>query len=145
MTLDNEEAKIVVGQNVPFITGSFTNTGTGGGAANPFQTIERKDVGLTLRIKPQIGEGGTVRMTIYQESSNVAASSRARHRDAGPTTDKRSIESTVVVDDGQIMVLGGLIEGRVHRRPSPRCRCSATCRWSARCSAARTARAPRPT
>jgi hypothetical protein len=64
VALDNEEAKIVIGQNVPFITGSYTNTGTGGStAANPFQTIERKDVGITLRIKSQIGEGGTVRMT----------------------------------------------------------------------------------
>ena len=92
MTLDNEEAKIVVGQNVPFVTGSFTNTGTGGGAVNPFQTIERKDVGLTLRIRPQIGEGGTVRMTIFQENSSVVRAGRAGTANAGPTTDKRSIE-----------------------------------------------------
>ena len=110
VTLDNEEAKIVVGQNVPFITGSFTNTGTGAGAINPFQTIERKDVGLTLRIKPQIGEGGTIRMMIYQEISSVVPRARARHRDAGLTTDKRAIETTVVVDDGQIIVLGGLMK-----------------------------------
>ncbi|MDE2300008.1 MAG: type II secretion system secretin GspD, partial [Burkholderiales bacterium] len=71
VTLDNEEAKIVVGQNVPFVTGQYTNTGTG--TTSPFQTIERKDVGITLRIKPQIGEDGTVRMTIYQESSSVAS------------------------------------------------------------------------
>ena len=109
VTLDNEEAKIVVGQNVPFVTGSFTNTGTGSGSANPFQTIERKDVGLTLRIKPQIGEGNTVRMTIFQESSSVVAPA-AGTVNAGPSTAKRSIESTVVVDDGQIIVLGGLIE-----------------------------------
>jgi len=109
VTLDNEEAKIVVGQNVPFVTGSFTNTGTGSGSANPFQTIERKDVGLTLRIKPQIGEGNTVRMTIFQESSSVVAPA-AGTVNAGPSTSKRSIESTVVVDDGQIIVLGGLIE-----------------------------------
>ena len=76
ITLDNEEAKIVVGQNVPFVTGQFTNTGTG--TTNPFQTIERKDVGITLRIKPQIGEGGTVRMTIFQEPRSVD-----RHRRAG--------------------------------------------------------------
>jgi general secretion pathway protein D len=111
VTLDNEEAKIVVGQNVPFITGSFTNTG-GTGAANPFQTIERKDVGITLRIKPQIGENGTVRMTIYQESSSVATTTAAGTDNAGPTTNKRSIESTIVVDDGQIIVLGGLIEDK---------------------------------
>jgi len=108
VTLDNEEAKIVIGQNVPFITGSFTNTGSSGSAANPFQTIERKDVGLTLRIKPQVGEGGTVRMTIYQENSSVDASSKSSPQ--GLTTDKSSIETNVVVDDGQIMVLGGLLK-----------------------------------
>jgi general secretion pathway protein D len=107
VSLDNEEAKIVIGQNVPFITGQFTNTGAAGGATNPFQTIERKDVGLTLRVKPQIGEGGTVRMTIYQENSNVVAGASSA---AGPTTDKSSIETTVVIDDGQIMVLGGLLK-----------------------------------
>ena len=107
VSLDNEEAKIVIGQNVPFITGSFTNTGATGGSTNPFQTIERKDVGLTLRVKPQIGEGGTVRMTIYQENSNVVAGASSS---AGPTTDKSAIETTVVVDDGQIMVLGGLLK-----------------------------------
>ncbi|KNZ34428.1 MAG: general secretion pathway protein GspD [Methylibium sp. NZG] len=106
VSLDNEEAKIVIGQNVPFITGTFTNTGTTGGATNPFQTIERKDVGLTLRVKPQIGEGGTVRMSIFQENSNVVSAGSS----AGPTTDKSSIETTVVVDDGQIMVLGGLLK-----------------------------------
>jgi general secretion pathway protein D len=106
VALDNEEAKIVIGQNVPFITGSFTNTGATGGATNPFQTIERKDVGLTLRVKPQIGEGGTVRMTIFQENSSVVSAGSS----AGPTTDKSSIETTVVIDDGQIMVLGGLLK-----------------------------------
>jgi len=108
VTLDNEEAKIVIGQNVPFITGSFTNTGASGSAANPFQTIERKDVGLTLRIKPQVGEAGTVRMTIYQENSSVDASSKSSPQ--GLTTDKSYIETNVVVDDGQIMVLGGLLK-----------------------------------
>jgi general secretion pathway protein D len=105
MSLDNEEAKIVVGQNVPFVTGSFTNTGTGQGATNPFQTIERRDVGLTLRVRPQIGEGGTVRLTLFQENSNVVSSAG----NLGPTTDKSSIETSVVVDDGQILVLGGLL------------------------------------
>jgi len=108
VTLDNEEAKIVVGQNVPFVTGQFTSTGTG--TTNPFQTIERKDVGTTLRIKPQIGENGTVRMTIFQESSSVATTTAVGTDNAGPTTNKRSIESNIVVDDGQIIVLGGLIE-----------------------------------
>jgi general secretion pathway protein D len=107
ITLDNEEAKIVVGENVPFITGQFTNTGTA--TTSPFQTIERKDVGITLRIRPQIGEGGTVRMTIYQEQSSVKATTAAGTSNAGPSTTKRSIESTVVVDDGAILVLGGLI------------------------------------
>jgi len=110
ITLDNEEAKIVVGSNVPFITGQFTNTGTG--TTNPFQTIERKDVGLTLRIRPQIGEGGTVRMTIFQESSSVQEKAAVGTSNAGPSTNKRSIESNVVVDDGSIIVLGGLIEDR---------------------------------
>ena len=108
VTLDNEEAKIVVGSNVPFITGQFTNTGTG--TTSPFQTIERKDVGITLKIRPQIGENGTVRMTIFQESSSLSTDTAPGTTNAGPTTLKRSIESTIVVDDGQIIVLGGLIE-----------------------------------
>jgi general secretion pathway protein D len=110
ITLDNEEAKIVVGENVPFITGQFTNTGTA--TTSPFQTIERKDVGITLRIRPQIGENGTVRMTIYQEQSSVLSTAAVGTSNAGPSTTKRSIESQVVVDDGQIIVLGGLIEDR---------------------------------
>ncbi|MEO8279148.1 MAG: type II secretion system secretin GspD [Ideonella sp.] len=110
VTLDNEEAKIIVGSNVPFITGQFTNTGTA--TTSPFQTIERKDVGITLRIRPQVGEGGTVRMTLFQESSSLSSTTAPGTSNAGPSTDKRSIESTVVVDDGQILVLGGLIEDR---------------------------------
>jgi general secretion pathway protein D len=102
LTLDNEEAKIVVGQNVPFITGNTTLTN-----GNPFQTYERKDVGLTLRVKPQISESGTVKLTIYQEVSSVDASTTKNT--AGPTTNKRSIESNVLVDDGSIVVLGGLL------------------------------------
>jgi general secretion pathway protein D len=109
ITVDNEEAKIVVGRNVPFITGQFTSTGTG--TTNPFQTIERKDVGITLRIKPQIGEGGTVRLQIFQESSDVITQATGTGN-TGPTTSKRSIESNVIVDDGAILVLGGLIEDR---------------------------------
>jgi general secretion pathway protein D len=109
ITLDNEEAKIVVGENVPFITGQFTSTGTA--TTNPFQTIERKDVGITLRIKPQIGEGGAIRMTLFQEQSSVKDQATGT-ANAGPSTSKRSIEGTVTVDDGQILVLGGLIEDR---------------------------------
>jgi general secretion pathway protein D len=108
IALDNEEAKFISGQNVPFVTGSFTNSGGGGGATNPFQTIERKDVGLTLRVRPQIGEGGTIRLTIFQENSSVDPSSRSSPQ--GLITDKSSIETNVVVDDGQIMVLGGLMK-----------------------------------
>jgi len=110
LTLDNEEAKIVVGQNVPFLTGSYTNTGAGSGSTNPFQTIERRDVGLTLRIKPQISEGGTVRLQIYQEVSSV---DKTTANPAGVTTNKRAVESTVLVDDGQIVVIGGLIQDSV--------------------------------
>ena len=108
ITLDNEEAKIVVGQNVPFVTGQYTNTGSSSTTVNPFQTISRQDVGLTLRIKPQISEGGTVRMQIYQESSSVVASTASNA--AGPTTKKRSIETSALVDDGAIIALGGLVE-----------------------------------
>jgi general secretion pathway protein D len=110
ITLDNEEAKIIVGSNVPFITGQFTNTGTA--TTNPFQTIERKDVGITLRIKPQIGDNGVVRMQIFQESSSLSDRFAPGTSIAGPSTEKRSIESTVTVDDGQILVLGGLIEDK---------------------------------
>ncbi|OGB53994.1 MAG: type II secretion system protein GspD [Burkholderiales bacterium RIFOXYD12_FULL_59_19] len=109
LTLDNEEAKIVIGQNVPFVTGQFTNTGgSSNGSVNPFQTIERKDVGLTLKVKPQISENGTVKLAIYQEVSNVLASSV--NAPNGPTTNKRTIESNVLVEDGAIVVLGGLLQ-----------------------------------
>jgi general secretion pathway protein D len=109
LTLDNEEARIVIGQNVPFVTGSFTNTGGGNnGSVNPFQTIERKDVGLTLRVKPQISENGTVKMQIFQEVSSIQASSI--NSATGLITNKRSIESNVLVDDGAIVVLGGLLQ-----------------------------------
>jgi general secretion pathway protein D len=109
LTIDNEEAKIVIGQNVPFVTGQFTNTGGGNnGSVNPFQTIERKDVGLTLRIKPQISENGTIKMQIFQEVSNVDAASRGSA--SGLITNKRSIESSVLVEDGGIVVIGGLLQ-----------------------------------
>ncbi|MDB5880600.1 MAG: gspD [Ramlibacter sp.] len=108
LTLDNEEAKIVVGQNVPFVTGSFTNTGATNGSVNPFQTIERKDVGLTLRVRPQISENGTVRLQIFQEVSSVDPASV--NSPSGLTTNKSSIESNVLVDDGAIVVLGGLLK-----------------------------------
>ncbi len=107
ITLDNEEARIIVGQNVPFITGQYTTQASGGGSGvNPFQTVERKDVGLQLRVRPQVSEGGTVKMAIYQETSAVQSSTNT----AGIITSKRSIDTNVLVDDGQIIVLGGLIE-----------------------------------
>jgi general secretion pathway protein D len=105
LTLDNEEAKIVIGQNVPFITGQYAQTGAAT-TATPFQTIERKDVGLTLRVKPQISEGGSVRLQIYQEVSSV----QDQTNPAGIITNKRSLESSVLVDDGQIIVIGGLVQ-----------------------------------
>jgi general secretion pathway protein D len=110
ITLDNEEAKIIVGQNVPFITGQYTTAASSGGSAgvNPFQTVERKDIGLTLRVKPQISQGGTVRMAIYQETSAIDNS--VATNTAGLITTKRSLDTNVLVDDGQIIVLGGLID-----------------------------------
>jgi general secretion pathway protein D len=108
MTLDNEEAKIVIGNNVPFPTGSYANTGGNTGAVNPFTTVERKDVGLMLRVRPQINENGTVKMAIYQEVSKIDSATLKDPN--GPTTSKRSIESNVLVDDGSIIVLGGLLE-----------------------------------
>ncbi len=111
LTLDNEEAKIVVGENVPFITGSYAQTGSTT-TASPFQTIERKDVGLTLRIKPTILEGGTVKLQIYQEVSSVNSLTNA----AGIITNTRSLESTVLVDEGRIVVLGGLIQDSVSQQ-----------------------------
>ncbi|RYX91704.1 MAG: type II secretion system protein GspD [Comamonadaceae bacterium] len=107
LTLDNEEAKIVIGQNVPFVTGQYTNNNSSSGSVNPFQTVERKDVGITLRVKPQISENGSVKLQIFQEVSSVQASSV--NSSTGLITNKRSIESNVMVDDGAIIVLGGLL------------------------------------
>ncbi len=113
ITLDNEEAKIIVGQNVPFVTGQYTTAASAGGSAgvNPFQTVERKDIGLTLRVKPQISQGGTVRMAIYQETSGI--DNTVSTGGAGLATTKRSLDTNVLVDDGQIIVLGGLIDDKL--------------------------------
>lgn len=111
LTLDNEEAKIVIGQNVPFITGSFTTTANT--SNNPFQTIERRDVGTTLRVKPLITEGGAIRMQIFQEVSSVS-----QRLAEGIITNKRAIESTVMVEDQQIIVLGGLIQDETNNSVS---------------------------
>jgi general secretion pathway protein D len=108
LTLDNEEARIVIGQNVPFVTGQYALSGAAT-TPTPFQTVERRDVGLTLRVKPQISEGGTVRLQIYQEVSSV----QDNLNPAGVITNKRAVESTVLVDDGQIVVIGGLIQDSV--------------------------------
>ena len=108
MTLDNEEARIIIGNNVPFVTGSYANTGGNSGAVNPFTTVERKDVGLMLRVRPQINENGTVKLAIYQEVSKIDGNTLSDVN--GPTTSKRAIESNVLVEDGSIIVLGGLLE-----------------------------------
>jgi len=107
ITLENEEAKILIGQNIPITTGSYAQTGSTA-TVTPFQTFDRKDVGITLRVRPTISEGGLVKMQIYQESSTVVPGTLTLPQ--GPTTNVRSIETNVLVDDGQIIVLGGLIE-----------------------------------
>jgi general secretion pathway protein D len=110
VTLDNQEAEIVVGQNVPFVTGSYTNTGssgTSGSVSSPFQTIQRQDVGITLKVRPQINEGDAVKLEVSQEVSSLSAGK------SGATdliTNKRSLKTTVMVDNGQMVVLGGLID-----------------------------------
>jgi len=106
-TLDNEEAEISVGQEVPFVTGSFSNPGTGGaGGVNPFQTVNREQVGLTLKVTPQINEGNAVRLKIEQEISSVSESTQA----VDLITNNRTINTTVIVEDGGTLVLGGLIQ-----------------------------------
>lgn len=119
LTLDNESAEITVGQEVPFITGEYTTTGTttttstttGTTITNPFQTIERKDVGLTLKIKPQINAGNSIRLQIQQEVSSISPTTVQGAADI--ITNKRSIKATVMADDGQIIVLGGLMKDDV--------------------------------
>ncbi|WP_377702873.1 type II secretion system secretin GspD [Pseudoduganella sp. UC29_71] len=103
-TLDNELATIRVGQNVPILTGQFTTTS--GTSTNPFQTIDRKDVGLTLKVRPQISEGGTIKLAIYNESSSIDTSVTS---ESGIVLKTRVIETNIIADDGQIVVLGGLI------------------------------------
>ena len=113
---DNEESEISVGQEVPFRTGSFTNTGTGGGTGtvNPFQTIQRQDVGLTLGITPQIsGEGDSVKLKLNLEISSLNAAATSATGAADLVTNKRTVTTTVSVDNGQILVLGGLIDNNL--------------------------------
>lgn len=109
MTMDNEEAEFSVGQEVPFLTGSFSNTGTSSttGSVNPFQTIDRKDVGLTLKLTPQINVGDAIKMKIELEISSLASSSTGA---VDLITNKRTLTNVVTVEDGQILVLGGLLD-----------------------------------
>ena len=109
LALDNEEASIVIGEEVPFVTGSFTSTGDSTNPSNPFQTIERKDIGITLKIKPQINDGSSVRLDIEQEVSSISASSTGAE---DRITNKRSITTSVMVEDDQVLVLGGLMRDR---------------------------------
>ncbi|MBN3792677.1 type II secretion system secretin GspD [Burkholderia sp. Ac-20353] len=109
ITLDNEEAKIVVGQNVPIASGSYSNLTTGTG--NTFNTYDRRDVGLTLHVKPQITDGGILKLQLYTEDSSVVSgTTNTTTNPAGPTFNKRSIQSTVLADNGEIIVLGGLMQ-----------------------------------
>src|SRR5690606_7765500 len=114
MTLDNEEASIMVGQTLPVVTGRYTTAADG--ASNPFQTVSREDVGLTLRIRPQISEGNTVKMRLYQEVSSIDEAATRLHN--GLVTRKRALETDVLVDDGQIIVLGGLLEENISQSRS---------------------------
>lgn len=107
VTLDNQEAEIVVGQDVPFITGQYTSTGAASGSTNPFQTIKREKVGLKLRVKPQINEGDSIKLEIEQEVSGVTRSAVAT---ADVVTNIRTIKTTVMVEDGGMVVLGGLMD-----------------------------------
>jgi general secretion pathway protein D len=113
LTLDNEEAQIVVAQTVPFLTGQFTNTGAANSAINPFQTIDRQDVGLTLKVKPQINEDGTVLLAVEQEVASVEQASKARIGAVDVVTNKRAIKTNVLVDNGATIVLGGLIDDQL--------------------------------
>ncbi|WP_421567480.1 type II secretion system secretin GspD [Stenotrophomonas sp. PD6] len=110
MTLDNEKASIMVGQTVPFVSGRYVTDG-GGSSNNPFQTIEREDIGLKLQVRPQISEGGTVKLDIYQEVSSIDP--QRSNETIGIITNKRALDTSVLLDDGQIMVLGGLLEDSV--------------------------------
>lgn len=108
LTLDNQKAEILVGQNVPFQTGSYTTDAAG--SSNPFTTIERKDIGVTLKVTPHINEGATLRLEIEQEISSIAPSTGLNAQAVDLVTNKRSIKSTILADDGQVIVLGGLIQ-----------------------------------
>ena len=107
-TLDNEPAKIMVGSKVPFPTGQYTNTGSTTNSVNPFQTIDREDVGLILEVRPQISEGGMIQLDLYQETSSIVPGTA--NDTLGPTTRQRTIKSSLLVDDKSILAIGGLVE-----------------------------------
>ncbi|MDX5370850.1 MAG: type II secretion system secretin GspD [Pseudomonadaceae bacterium] len=111
LTLDNQEAEILVGQNVPFQTGSYTTDASG--ANNPFTTIEREDIGVTLKVTPHINDGATLRLEVEQEISSIAPSAGVNSQAVDLVTNKRSIKSVILADDGQVIVLGGLIQDDV--------------------------------
>lgn len=108
VTLDNEEAEILIGDEIPVLTGSYSSTGGTATPTNPFQTIERKDVGITLKVKPQINEGDTIKLDLEQEVSSLSETT-----EAGPVTNKRTIKTSVLVENNEILVLGGLVQDRV--------------------------------
>ncbi|MGA6096886.1 type II secretion system secretin GspD [Stutzerimonas marianensis] len=116
LTLDNQEAEILVGQNVPFQTGTYTTDASG--ANNPFTTIERQDIGVTLKVVPHINDGATLRLEIEQEISSIAPSASLSAQAVDLVTNKRSIKSTILAEDGQVIVLGGLIQDDVTRTDS---------------------------
>jgi general secretion pathway protein D len=105
VTLDNQEAEIIVGQNVPFVTGETTSSSNS--VANPFRTVEREDIGVSLKVKPQINEGDAITLEIEQEVSAILASATGA---VDIVTSKRLIRTTVQLEDGQMLVLGGLID-----------------------------------
>lgn len=115
LTLDHQKAEILVGQNVPFQTGSFTTSGSG--ADNPFTTIERQDIGVTLKVTPHINEGANLRLEIEQEISSIAPTSQGVNA-VDLITNKRSIKSTILAENGQVIVLGGLIQDDVTQADS---------------------------
>lgn len=116
LTLDNQKAEILVGQNVPFQTGTFTTDASG--ANNPFTTIERQDIGVTLKVTPHINEGATLRLEIEQEISSIAPSATLTAQAVDLITNKRSIKSTILAEDGQVIVLGGLIQDDITQTDS---------------------------
>ena len=105
VTLDNEEAKLTSGEEVPFQTGGYQPSGSG--TSNPFTTYNREEVGILLTVKPQISKGNAIRLEIEQESSKVASIDPQTRQ---VTTSKNTIKTNVMIEDGQLLVLGGLIE-----------------------------------